>query len=863
MTDRQIQLSQSAGGFANTTLTNWTVNFDALSDVLTKPVVGQKDGPYFVRGPVKRGGKRSDVSIERSEVIILDGDSRIVAETGEIIEGAPPPALVHEVLRDLDVQHIIYTSNSHGTKGDRYRVVIVPSRVVTDTKELRSCIDWVIGQNQSAGVWLCSVEENYVWSQPWYLPRIRAADAPFQWYIHDGGEGLDVALCLAWTNEQAPSYKAATDASESSSHVEDPDSPIGRYNAEFGSGAEMLKFLVSHGYVMKGQARINDEQAFRLLAPGSSTGQAGVVLFKTSKGVWRAYSHHGEHDPLSHKAEDAFGLLTMLEYEGDKDEALEHVGVFRREIAYNEVLKADVNTMKGRALVDGYRKQQQKTFNAKYGMLIIEGKAVVVSRENNANTKVIETKLNATSTISTYYANRFLPFAKKLQIGYELIWPCTVYQDWLASRYRRSYPQPVFAPQRGLEATVEMPKADAPYNLFVGTNIRPKQGNCELILEHIRTIWCSGNLIAYEYVIKWLARMVQKPGEQGRTVIVLRSGEGTGKNIIFDIFDRYFGAHSVMLTKPEDMAGFNDHLGLSVFVFLNEALWGGNKSVEGTMKSTITDDTLLVERKYLPKFKARNCTHIVVATNNDWAVPVGIDDRRFFILDASESRKGDFAYFNALADNINTHEGQESFMYHLLHEVDLSAFNVRAIPEINSATKLDHKIRTADSITRWWLDVLTDGGFDVRRKSFGQYGNEIEKDVFVEWLSGQPLEISTSELHDNYVAATRSQHKESKATVSKKLAELLGVNGLQKFRPWDQADRPYFYVLPPLSDAREAMEKRLRQHGPWRSPSFADGSPSPKSSTGPDRHESACDLNVDELYGGRAGEETDDETCPF
>ena len=35
------------------------------------------------------------------------------------------------------------------------------------------------------------------------------------------------------------------------------------------------------------------------------------------------------------------------------------------------------------------------------------------------------------------------------------------------------------------------------------------------------------------------------------------------------MFDDYFGAHAVMLTKPDDLGGFNDHLATAVFVFLN------------------------------------------------------------------------------------------------------------------------------------------------------------------------------------------------------------------------------------------------------------------------------------------------------
>jgi hypothetical protein len=795
MIEATLHLSKSPGGVSETKLANWTPTFAEMVDVLSTPVVGSKDGSYFIRGPVNSQGKRSDENISSAGVVILDGDSRIIPDTGEIVEGAPPPELVHELLRDLDLQHILYTSHSHGTKGDRYRVVIVPDRPLSDPVELRACVDWVLQKLNNSGVWLNSVKENFAWSQPWYFPRIREAGAPFTSFVHDGGETLDVDTCVAWFAER-PTADDDVKQAEVNASVHTPDSPIGRYNTELGTPGAMLRFLVRHGYNLKGQTKLNGEIAYRLLAPESSSDQPGVVLFKSRRGPWRVYSHHGDHDPLSHKAEDAFGLLTALEFDGDRVMALESIGVFQRMIDYKEVTGADVNTKAGRGLVEAYRKQEQKAFNAKYGMLMIEGKAVVVSREVNGNTDVVESKLSAKETIAAYYANLKLPFVNGPTPDgkYSLVWGNSVYIDWLHGYYRRSYPQPVFSPQPNLHATVEMPPPGKAYNLFVGTNLVPKRGECDLILSHIFDIWCNGDDVAYQYVICWLARMLQKPAEQGKTVIVLRSGEGTGKNIVIDIFDRHFGAHSVMLTKPEDLAGFNDHLGLSVFVFLNEALWGGNKSVEGTMKSTITDDSLLVERKYLPKFKVRNCTHIMVATNNDWAVPVGIDDRRFLILDASESRKGDFKYFTALADHIRS-GGQEAFIHYLLHEVDVSGFDVRAIPEINSATKLDHKIRTADSITKWWIEVLTDQGFRVARQVDSGFGSTKTVPEFMEWPLYDELLIEKQDLYLSYLENTRSSHKEAKNSVIKKIKELMN-DSVREIRPaamkppWSQTPRP-------------------------------------------------------------------------
>ena len=149
--------------------------------------------------------------------------------------------------------------------------------------------------------------------------------------------------------------------------------------------------------------------------------------------------------------------------------------------------------------------------------------------------------------------------------------------------------------------------------------------------------------------------------------------------------------------KAEDVDGrFNDHLATSVLVYLNEALWGGDKTQEGALKSLVTDEALPVERKYLPRYRVTNCTHLVVASNNDWAVPIGLDDRRFAVLEVDEERKGDFEYFARLAGCIES-GGDAAFIHHLLN-LDISAFEPRRLPDTTRAqqSKLDMKLRGAD-----------------------------------------------------------------------------------------------------------------------------------------------------------------------
>ena len=160
--------------------------------------------------------------------------------------------------------------------------------------------------------------------------------------------------------------------------------------------------------------------------------------------------------------------------------------------------------------------------------------------------------------------------------------------------------------------------------------------------------------------------MFQVPGELGHTALVLHSGEGTGKNIIVDILVAAFGDHAFVAGKSNDLVGrFNDHLGKAVLVFANEAALGGDKQQEGALKQLITDEKIAVERKYIPTYHTKNCVHVIIASNSDWVAPMGMDDRRFVVLDVSEQKKGDWEYFQGLAEQIKN-GGDRAFIHYLL-----------------------------------------------------------------------------------------------------------------------------------------------------------------------------------------------------
>lgn len=186
----KLRLADSAGPVRNTALSNRVTTLNDLAKELSqRPAVGSKDGSYFVRGPLKPGATaRGDNNIESASLLILDGDSTLDPQTGEITPGAPPPEQAHEALCQLGLAHILYTSWSHKQpgKGNRYRILI-PAEI-PDQTTLTACAGWAVAQLNQARIWLADVKENHTWSQPWYLPRLAHEGAEYLCLANLGGE---------------------------------------------------------------------------------------------------------------------------------------------------------------------------------------------------------------------------------------------------------------------------------------------------------------------------------------------------------------------------------------------------------------------------------------------------------------------------------------------------------------------------------------------------------------------------------------------------------------------------------------------------------------------------------------------------
>jgi hypothetical protein len=427
-----------------------------------------------------------------------------------------------------------------------------------------------------------------------------------------------------------------------------------------------------------------------------------------------------------------------------------------------------------------------RDLNQQHAVVLFGSKAVIMREEhdNMLDREVI--RFLRAQDLELFYANR-----SPVSVSEEK----TVSQVkfWIHHRDRRTY------------AAIGMwPDGEAPsdaYNLWRGFSVEPKPGDCALYLDHWREVICAGNEDHYRWAVAWMAHAVQHRAEKPGTAIVMRGGEGVGKGTAAQGFGRLFGQHFVHVTSTRMVTGnFNAHLKDALVLFADEAVFAGDPAQRGALYGLITEDTLMIEPKFVDAIPIRNYTRILMASNNDWVVPAGRDARRFFVLDVADTRRQDHRYFKAINRQLE-HGGYAALLDYLLH-YDYAGVNLRE-PPLTEAL-LENKIHSLSPVEKFWFDVLLRG--TLAAPEAGWTG----------W-------IAKTSLHTQFIEhaqrAGNARHRGSETELGMALHKL--VPTLLNERRTIANVRRTGWKFPALADCRAAFEKHLKQPIAW--PDGANG----------------------------------------
>ncbi len=436
-------------------------------------------------------------------------------------------------------------------------------------------------------------------------------------------------------------------------------------------------------------------------------------------------------------------------------------------------------------------------FNTKYAVVNENGRTVVLApRQDEMLHRLVYDRMTFTD-LRDFYMNRLIKVGSDSKGNPNYL---SVAKVWLGHRERRQYNEVVFAP--GKEARPGV------LNLWNGFNVRPAPGDWSILREHIRTVLCAGDDTHFNYLIGWMARLLQRPGEQGEVAVVVGGEEGAGKGTLARVLIRILGQHGLAISNAKHLIGsFNAHLRDCIFLFADEAFFAGDKAHVGVLKALITEPHLTVEAKYANAVQMPNFVHLMMASNADWMVAAGLQARRFFVLNATSEHRNDHPYFARLWEQMEN-GGYEAMLHDLL-ALDLSGFNVRQPPATEALE--EQKKLTLPIPEQWWADCLHRGGVV----------NPMGLEEFARW---EPF-ASTSRLHASYMEFARARGERHPLS-REDLGRFMRRMGAQPSRPRNAptgehlpatapGPRPPGYALGNLDEARATFVKAIKLNVEW------------------------------------------------
>ena len=88
----------------------------------------------------------------------------------------------------------------------------------------------------------------------------------------------------------------------------------------------------------------------------------------------------------------------------------------------------------------------------------------------------------------------------------------------------------------------------------------------------------------------------------------------------------------------------NAHLQNKLFLFLDEAIWAGDKDAERVLKGITTEKWMMIEPKGVDAFQWPNRLGLLISGNAKWIVPASHDERRYAVNKVNEKWKQDKTY---------------------------------------------------------------------------------------------------------------------------------------------------------------------------------------------------------------------------
>lgn len=184
-------------------------------------------------------------------------------------------------------------------------------------------------------------------------------------------------------------------------------------------------------------------------------------------------------------------------------------------------------------------------------------------------------------------------------------------------------------------------------NLYRPSNVIPFAGDTSFFDQHLEYLYPDAE--QRNHLLNWLAWFIQNPKKKPKHALLMQGRiQGTGKSYIVEMLSKIIGDHNATAVSQTDLGGdFNGYAMRTKLVVIEELRAVERAQVKSALHDIITQETISINEKNMPKFEMRNCFGVIAMTNDDAAISLDQSDRRYLVL-RTEAKPRDPKYYEEL-----------------------------------------------------------------------------------------------------------------------------------------------------------------------------------------------------------------------
>lgn len=292
-------------------------------------------------------------------------------------------------------------------------------------------------------------------------------------------------------------------------------------------------------------------------------------------------------------------------------------------------------------------------------------------------------------------------------------------QHWLRHPDRRTYDHMVYEPRREIVGA---------YNLWTGFGVEPVEGDCQPWLDLVCYLF-GGDTAVIDWWDKRMALTAQTGCKLPWALLLWGTMTGIGKSTLGRGLAKMYGRHGCVIPAHQLFDSFNGSWAKATSLVVVEERDGDSKMKRAhadQFKAMLTEDTLVVNEKFQPRYSIANRIMFVLTSNHPDAYHIDSVDRRYLVIETPTVRKpGLLRVVNEWVD--------AGGMGHVLHRwlnMDISGVNGQEQPPMTAA-RADMVEMSYSDLERALTDLVAD---DAAEPIPGLGADIVPMPVALKWL---------------------------------------------------------------------------------------------------------------------------------